>query len=648
MNVRHVGTLLLGGLLVCHISGQSPTKLDQGPIQAELIGRLNVRHLASGATVFAKVTADWIGPDCVLRRDAILEGQVEIAIPQARGTHGSTLALAFTRAQCNGVDLKPFEMVLGAVAAAPLEFTNITNSAHFPSSFSNPHPSGMTAGFGSAGTGDLSTTHLEFTGVRHSFPMRSNLEPGAVIEIKGLKLQVGTGPNRSSVLTSRDHDVFLNVFTQFLLVPASLAFLPVASQLGASGSEGDLVLSRPMRSPTVPAPPPPDNFETCAPPGCAIDLPETVNDTAGQAASTIAIGSIGYAPRSHKVIADFDDEESLAWLGQHELLLTFNPHTLIHRSGPAASGAPVRMIRAVLFDAGNHNVLRAVDWEVPDWRRYIWPLEGGRILVHVGNELRIYGAGLSFETSIPLAGPLEFVRIAPNGELMAVATLRERHSKELHLKLRDSAGDEPEEDVEVQILDKGLKAIAQASTTSGLMAPTLLNEGQVKLLAQPKMRYRLAMTTWENKAVTLTRFDSMCKPQLSSLAPDLLFLMTCSVPSGDIEYRVLRADGKLVLRGKAGPQEVGHEAIGNSQKQTFALKIVHANRELSPGQDFQGWNLESEKVRIYRASDGKRLSAIHVDQPVSSHSSYALSPDGSQLAVLAESQIRFFPVQDGQ
>jgi hypothetical protein len=644
MRTRHVGTLLLSGFFLSRTLGQTPPKFDQGPIQAELMARLNVRHLAKGASVFAKVTADWSGKDCILRRGSILEAQVETAVPQARGTHGSTLALAFAKAQCNGVDMTPFDLVLGAVAAAPIEYTNVTDSAHFPISFSNPHSGGMTAGFGAAGLGDASTTHLELTGVRHNFPMRPNLEPGSVLDIKGLKLQVGKGPNRSSVLSARDHDVFLDAFTQLLLVPASLAFQPSTRPLALPASNGSVVQPQRQRASAVVAPAP--DFETCAPPGCAIDLPETSREVAGRAAGSIQISSIGYVPRLHKVIADFDDEEALAWLGPQELLLTFNPHTLIKRSGvPSARGAPVRMIRAVLFDAVTHNVLSAIDWEVPDWRRYLWTLDGGRVLVHVGNQLRIYGVGLKLESSITLVGSLEYVRIAPNGELMAVATMKERHSPELHLKLRDSGGDEPEEDVEVQILDKRLKTIAQAQTTSGLMPPTLLNEGQVKLLAQPKMRYRLAMTTWENKSITLALFESMCKPQLSSLAPDLLYLMTCSVPSGETEYRVLRADGKLVLRGKAGPQDVGHEAIGNSQMQTFALKIVHANRELSSGQDFQGWNLESEKVRVYRASDGKRLFAAHVDQPASSRGSYALSPDGSKLAVLAESQIHFFPVQ---
>jgi hypothetical protein len=624
------------------VFGESSASIPvQVPLQAELLAYLHVRHLAQGATVFARVTADWSGDDCILRRGAVLEGKVEEVVPQSRGTHGSKLALAFTKAQCSGADLRPLEMTLAAVAGVQNEWTNKTDSsARIPISFSNPNASGMLAGFGNPTAGDRTVTHLEFAGISHNFPMRPNLRPGDVIDIKGLKLDVGTGPNRSSVLSTTNRDITLDKFTQFLLVPASAAFQPAPASLADSKVNDSLP---PVRTPHL-APALTKNLEVCDPPGCAVDLPVTADELTGHAEGSIAIGALGYAPRTHKIIADFDEEDTLAWLGPQELLIAFNPHTLIQRKGDATKGAAVRVVRAVVLDAGKRGVLQAVDWELADYGRYLWPLDGNRILVHVGDELRVYSSGLKVDSRIPLAGPLAFVRTSPNGQLLAVATLREQHSPELHTKLRDTYGSEPEEAVDVLILDKEFKTIGSASTPSGLLPPTLLNEGQVKLLAQPRMRYRLAMTTWENKSVTLARFESSCTPQLSSVAPDHLFLITCDLARGATVYRVLRADGKPVLRGTAGPKDVGHDAIGGTRTRMFAVKVVHANRLLSPGEEFQGSELDSEEVRVYRASDGKRLLAVSVDDPPTNRGGYALSPDGSQIAVLAGAQIRFFPV----
>jgi hypothetical protein len=638
-------TLLLSGLLLRSTFAESAPNSDPGPaiapIQAELLAYLNVRHLSNGDTVFARVTADWNGMDCSLRQGAIIEATVAAATPHGKASHGSQLALSFPRAQCNGSDLAPMEFVLAAIAGVQNEWSNKTDGGtRIPISFSNPNASGMTAGFGSATAGDRTITHLDFKGVSHHFPMHPKLLPGEVIDIKGLKLDIGTGPNRSSVLSAKDRDVSLDKYTQFLLVPSSLAFQPSPAPLMTPAvATADAPLPpKPRTTPAI------ADLETCAPPGCAVDLPVSSEELTGNAASSIAIGPLGYAPRPHKVLTDFDDEEALAWLGPQQLLLTLNPHTLIQRRGPADSGGTLRVIRAVLLDADKHNVLQVVDWEMNDYNRYLWQLDGNRILVHVSNELRVYGPGLAAEARIPLPGPLAFVRIAPNGELMTVATSRERHSQELHAKLRENSGADPEEDVDVLILNKEFKTIGEASTTSGLLPPTLLNEGQVKLLAQPKMRYRLAMNTWENKSITLARFDSLCTPELSAVPPDLLFLLSCDTADGATQYRVFQPDGKLILSGKSGPQEVGQDAIGNSHTRTFAMKVVRATQNLSPGAEFQGAQLDFEEVRVYRASDGKRLLAVRVDDPPTNRSGYALSPDGSQLAVLTGSQIRLFPV----
>jgi hypothetical protein len=144
------------------------------------------------------------------------------------------------------------------------------------------------------------------------------------------------------------------------------------------------------------------------------------------------------------------------------------------------------------------------------------------------------------------------------------------------------------------------------------------------------------MSTWENKSVTLAQFESFCVPKLSSVAPDHLFLVTCDA-FGTLLYRVLQADGKLVLRGTSHPQDESHDALGDAHSHLFAVKVV---------QDNQGLKSDTEEVHVYRSSDGKQLMAARVDVSPTNRGSFALSPDGSQLAVLSGTQIRLFAVPD--
>jgi hypothetical protein len=45
--------------------------------------------------------------------------------------------------------------------------------------------------------------------------------------------------------------------------------------------------------------------------------------------------------------------------------------------------------------------------------------------------------------------------------------------------------------VEIRILDKDFKTVAQITTSSEVLPPTLLNSGQVQLVAKYEEQYRL-------------------------------------------------------------------------------------------------------------------------------------------------------------
>lgn len=639
---------VLGGLCLLRIDAQSPPDAAHVPIKAELIKGLDVRRIQKGSPVYVRVTADWSGQGCTLRSGSIIEAKVETAQARVKPNNDSQLALSFAKAQCSGDEMSPIDLVLAAVSWSP-EDTETTRG-QYPIVKHTIGPGGAIA----VGQSDpKSATNYQgqaLNGIEFRasdlFVPRPALHAGDVYGIRGVKLQMGVGPGGSSLLFSKSRDVILEQYTQLLLLPTSVAFVRTpkssATQLSiAAGSASKLASS------TVPmpaTPPPPKEFEPCTPPSCNMDLPVAGNESSNHPSKSIAIRSLGYAPRLNRDISQLDNEEALMWVGEQQILVAFNPHTLVHRNGVATIDAPVRKIHAVLLDVSTSRVLSTVDWELSDSGRFLWQLSGNQILVHAGNELRVYDSKLTMTSRFPLAGPLGFVRISPNGELMAIGIIKERHSLDLHQKLSEALNQNPEEDVELLVLDKEFKVIAKARTTSDLMPPTLLNEGQVTLLAQPNKRYRLAMLTWGNQTVTLARFSSACTPELSSFAPNLVFIRSCDKTNGFPEFRVLRTDGRVVWRESPNPEELGHEAKGNESSRTFAIKILHASSAVSPGSVFHGTDLVDEEVRVYRASDGKRLSSYHAEAPAPSHGGYSLSPDGSQLAVLSGGQIFIYSV----
>jgi hypothetical protein len=650
-------------LCVPAVSADKVAEPSITPVQAELISELHARRLKTGATVFARVIVDWTGAHCVLRTGAILEARVVSVAPYTKVAAVSEIDLAFTRAQCGKPELGDFELLLAAIAAPPRNTDlGILN---------DPLPLNTGNGRRPATVDEMQRNvnynlRRSLGGSASDSPAVPSLHVGDISGIKGLKLNVGTGADNSSVLTSKGRDVALEKHTLLLLVPPQGAGLHAAAR---SDIEGRSDLDRPVpprypadspaqteRPPATPASspaatasllpakaePPVDDIDLCDPAHCNVALPAGQEAGSRKPAATIPLQRFGYALRPRRALQDFHDDDALAWLGPRELLVSFNPHGLIPRQSLGPSGFTQRVIRAALVDTETRQVTRSVDWELPDIGEYLWPLADNRVLVHVASELRVYGTGLKIRKRIPLDGPLAFVRVAPDGGFIAVGVVRERHSPELHARLSRDLESDPEEDVDVMVLNRDFETIARSNTRTGFMPPTLLNEGEASVLAQPNMRYRLAMRNWDSAASTLARFNSSCPPELSSFAPNLIFLVSCNQNNGGREYRVLHSDGKMTLKGSSNRSQCIQNAKGNAADGIFVVKTLCSDVPMLPEVSSPGDEVFSEDLNVYRAADGRRILSVRVGSPSSSRDGYALAADSSQLAVLTRDQVSIY------
>jgi hypothetical protein len=646
MRIAIPGLTTIFALCSAAALGAPAARPSINPIQAELMSDVEAHLTKVGATVFAKVTIAWQGTDCALRNGAIIEAHVISVVPHTKTAKGSELGLAFTRAQCGDLKMTDFDLMLAAVAA-PAQGLDL-------GILSDPVPVNTTFGgfaqnmsnFNAAGG---ATWALE-AGINQNKALPP-MQMGDVFGIRGLKLSVGTGPDNSSVLTVKDPDVMLDKHTVLLLIPTKgiIPAVPVASAAQPSPASASVAASTVAASaapaePAPPAAPPVEDIDTCEPPQCNVALPSGGSSDLGKAAASISIRQLGYASRPQKVLGAFENDEVLAYLGPHELLVAFNPHELAPRHTLGRSGPTLRVIRAALVDTQTHRVTHTVDWELPDNRQYLWPFGDGRVLVHAGAELRVYGAGLKVENRVVLDGPLAYVRVTPDGSFIAIGVIHERHTPELHAQLRESLGADPEEDVDVRVLNRKFESIATSASRSNLIAPALLNEGQAGLLAQPDMRYRISMLPWDKRPFTLARFESSCTPELSSIAPDLIFLVSCDKKTEAFEYRVLRPDGKLALKAMPSANEFGYAAQGSANQQAFVVKTVESTVAVPDGALFSAADFSSEELSVYRAADGRRMLRVLVGSPSASRDGFALAPDGSQLAVLNRDQIAVYTV----
>ena len=469
-------------------------------------------------------------------------------------------------------------------------------------------------------------------------PDPKEVRAGQVVGISHLKLLVGKGPEGGSILSSRSRELLLDTGTQFVLFPTPAE----PSAKDAAGTSA----SRQPAAAAVPDPPKiADETEVCSPPSCedAFDESPSLPETA-DADLVLPLKGFGYLPpSSERDMLGFDYHAGVAFLGPGQLLFTFNPHLLVKRSTTEAMASPaLRMVRAVAVDLASRRVVKSVDWRVPDSGQYFWPLANDQVLVHVGDELRVYGPGLAQRKKISLDAPLAFVQASPSSSFLAVGIIRERHTPELHRQLQEAEAREPEEEIEVRVLDSNLHQITTTTRSSRQARPVVLDDGEVRVLKIAADQWRIVKYNWEGKRRVLAQASSTCMPSAHSLPGDLLMVVGCD-HHDDRWYRVLQ-DGKVLLKGLSSSSEFEPYAFGNAGGNLFVIGIAQAKQALPSPIVFRTSDLKSERVALYSAKTGHRVLALSVSPVVPAVQAFAISPGEEELAVLTTDHITLYRV----
>ena len=627
--------LALSSLLAFFGQPSALAQSNRTPIQADLAHTLEAGHVKVGDAVFATVEVPWQDSTCTLRRGALLKGRVVAETPFVKTAKTSNIALVFESGQCGGRDLKPLLLTVAAVVAP-------TNSLQADQYENRP----LTEAVGLPVDGGLrsvtSAAATNWQSPSRAKPPKAVL-PGQVIGVPKVKLEVGSGPEGSSVLTATGRSMRLESGSQLVLVPkqATSAVSTVASAAppmppAAGPASISSTVAAPVADITA------DDTELCVPPSCSVELSE--GGPVARATATIDVKRLGYPERTSVEMDRFDYDAAIAYLGPKQLLFTFNPHLLVKRTGAVSGLHGLRLVRAVLLDLDTMKAKRTLEWQVLDAQQYLWPVGADRVLVHTGRELRLYGPGLSIEQRTSLDGSLAFVRCAPSGQYFAVGVIQERHTESVHGQLAEAEEREPEEDVQVRVMDAKFHVLAVVQRSSRDVPPVLMDEGEIRVPSIGKNRWRIVEYTWDHQRRVLAQVNSTCMPITSSLPSNSLFVVGCDRQADGKWYRVLQSDGKPVLKGWSPSAELEHTASGNAARSAFAVGIAQAAAPVPPDAVFRSSDLASERIGVYRSQNGQRLFNVSVSSPIPTVQTFVLSPSGDQLAVLDRDRITLYPV----
>jgi hypothetical protein len=638
-----------------------PAMAQQGAITTQVLGRIDSRRSTEGGSFFVKTTAAWKQGRCTIPAASTLEGRIVKVQRKGSGVKREQLDLRFLPLPCSGDEAQEILPILVAMQGPhhdPREdFVNQQQLVRALSGglrrLSTDSSGAASNSPGAAGNMAGSTGSLG-----NLSPTSSTEQPLRVAEALGfpgvtLKLPVlTTDPTTLSAASQ----LLIDPGTRFLLV-LQMAPRPAASD---SPPAERAVIARPVPEPPAarvqqptkqtlqPAAQENAEIERCVETGCAFaDSPATAVDSQdSQLERTLSLHRFGFRVRRQRVLRSLAEDAAVRFLGDDQLLITFNAHSLIVRSqDESARLTSPRIIRALLFSTTTGKILRAEDWRVPDEGPYLWPLDGGRVLAHVGDKLVVYGRGLAVERQWTPPGDVRFLRVAPSRHFIVAAVTHERHTPEEHRRLAEFMGPQPvEEDFDLTLLDGQLHLQTIRRLQNWPTLSEVLDTGLIVTELGLQQRWTVSESNWEARRRQIVRVDSGCPLRVETLPTNLILLVGCSFDQTRSWYKIVRSNGKTLLTGNVPGNGILQHADAPTGAGVFAIGIAQASHPVDFGQGIVASDFQNVAVSVYRISDGRRLFATRSASGAVNRQSFALNESGSRLALLSGDEVSLYRI----
>jgi hypothetical protein len=631
---------------------------QQGAITTEVLGRIDSRRSVEGASFFVKTAAAWKQGRCSIPSGATLEGRIAKVQRKGSGVKREQLDLRFLPVPCSGdesQDIIPILVAMQSPHHDPAE--DFVMQQELVSVFSHVRkaPAGSTGGGADPGGGGraspISGNSSGTAGSLGNFsPSASTEQPFRAAEARGfpgVKLTLPVLTTDPTAISSSGQ-LLIDPDTRFRLVlqPAPRPVEP-ASPDTARAAVGIPPAEEPKPLPVAPPVKEVVEIENCVESGCAFaDSPAAMVDS--QLERTLSLHAFGFKVRGNRVLRSLAEDAAVRFLGEDQLLITFNSHPLILRSQvESARLASPRIIRALLFSVATGKIIRAEDWRVPDEGPYLWPLDGGRVLANVGGVLTVYGTGLKIERQWSPLGDLRFLRVSPSRHLIVAVVAHERHTPEQHQRLVDfvGAGKPIDEDFDLTLLDGELNVQTTRRLNTWPELSEVLDTGLILTERGLQDKWTVSESDWEGKRRQIVRVESGCPLRVETLPTNLILIVGCSLDQTRAWYKIVRSNGKTLLTGNVPGNGLLQQADAPADAGVFAVGIAQASHPVDFERGIVASDFQNVAVSVYRIADGHRLFATRSASGAINRQSFALSQSGNRLAILSGGEVSLYRIE---
>ncbi len=374
----------------------------------------------------------------------------------------------------------------------------------------------------------------------------------------------------------------------------------------------------------------------------------------------IPVDPLGYRPIGSLYLLLRQSSLTLNFIDESHLLFTFHQFRLMERE--VEQGHDDQNIHAVVVDLPSGSVNATAEWRLHDRRAYLYPLEKGTFLVRQGNDLFRTGADLHLHPYLRFNQRLLTAQVSPDGQLLTVQSDLERHSSEKHQRLLQEAmanGESvPDEDVQIQMIRLDhRKIIGQARAEAPLklaVAPAGFIDQEQIAAGKWKVRVHPFTAEEENRAEdrrekksaprAIYDIASTCMPTDELIGSTTVLLTTCSARSADRFVTAINLDGQELWTGQWSARYVWPTLALDATGQNFAISWLRISHPVDTYDPLSDTDIQGQTVQVLSTRTGHLLLAVNASPVVSAGQNFALSADGSRLAVLNNGALEVYAV----
>jgi len=141
---------------------------------------------------------------------------------------------------------------------------------------------------------------------------------------------------------------------------------------------------------------------------------------------------------------------------------------------------------------------------------------------------------------------------------------------------------------------------------------------------------------WDsNSDRQLGSLRSACFPVLDNISPNLLAATTCDVSGKAMHTILARKNGSPVTDQASTRQDLPASVAGSSASARVALMLTRVEENWDQGRLFRFSMIKTQRIEVFASEDGSLLASIPLPAAEHSSNAFALSPNGSMLALVA-------------